>query len=192
MARQGVTFVPRNSLLKEIENCKYQAGIFFQNLRFFAKVNLTVICRLRIFCVCFEQSADPGEYLVKVNELQYNRETLQNLPGKMIYHFTGLKHFRWKSIILPGYHFPGVFSFSGLSFYRNNFVLQIWVYHFTDLSFYSKFEFIILWIHFCCTYRLLHGTGTVLPSLLFEFELTGMALALPRRWYSAQCVTYTI
>ena len=130
-------------------------------------------------------------YLINVRSWNGPPE-LQYLPSKMIYHFTGLNHFSTK-----------IYHFTGLSFYQDNLLwFHFPVYHFTGLSFFSKFGFIILLVyHFTpnlslsfykfillfwyFSHRVLYGT--VLPSLLFEFELTGMSFALPRRWDSVQC-----
>ena len=87
-------------------------------------------------------------------------DRVQYLPGKMIYHFIGLKHFSTKIYHFTGYHFNLlcfhflVYPFTGLSFYSK--------FGFVLLVFYSKFEFIILQVHFCCFGTVRYSTAFII------------------------------
>ena len=76
----------------------------------------------------------------------------------MMHHFRWFQHFWSQSIILLGHHFSGsrcyflvAHHFTETSFYWNNFVLQIWVHHFTTQLLKIPAVSIILQVHFCYT-----------------------------------------
>ena len=76
----------------------------------------------------------------------------------MMHHFSWFQHFWSQSFILLGHHFcmfRGYFlvalHFTETSFYWHDFVLQIWVHHFTTQLYKISAVSVILQVHVCYT-----------------------------------------